>query len=212
MIASDRGVRFVRDLQRVARAVGDVAGHLGGVLCGQAQLVDGRRGLGDCGRLEARALGVPVHRREDVGRRSADVLHARLDVTRDLRESADHRVEALGQALEVGAAVGVDRCAKIAIRDLGRELGVAADRGLERLARVTLDLGRVRELAVAFLGERAQAHQRQPEANPRGHERCGREAESDLVDVVERPDEQDQERQAGGHARDCESGARFLEL
>ena len=114
--------------------------------------------------------------------------------------------------LQVGAAVGADRRAQVAVGDLGRELGVAADRGLERLARVALDLGRIRELAVAFLGQRAQAHQRQAEPGAGGDERRGGEAERDLVDVVQRADEQDQQGQAGGDARDREAGARLLEL
>ena len=79
---------------------------------------------------------------------------------------------------------------------------VVADRGLERLARVALDLGGIGELAVALFGQRAQAQQRQAEADARGHQRGGGQTERDLVDVVERADEQDQQRQAGGDARE----------
>ena len=130
----------------------------------------------------------------------------------DLCEPADHAVEALRQPAEIGAAAGGDRGPQIAVRDLGRELGVVADRGLERLARVALALGGISELTVTLVGQLAQAHQRQAEPDAGRDQRgCG-QSERDLVDVVQRADEQDQQRQAGGDAGNHEAGAGFLEL
>ena len=124
----------------------------------------------------------------------------------------DHAVQALGQPAQVLAAVGADGGPQVAVGDPGGELGVVAHRRLERLARVPLVLGRVGELAVALVGQRAQAHQRQAEPDAGRHQRGGGQPERDLVDVVQRADEQDQQRQAGGHARDREARAGLLEL
>ena len=123
----------------------------------------------------------------------ADVLYAGLDVARDLREPTDHAVEALRQSLQVAARAGGDSGAQVAVGDLSRELRVAADGGLERLAGVALDLGGIRELPMALLGQLAKAHQRQAEPGPGRDQRRRGQAERDLVDVVQRADEQDQQ-------------------
>ncbi|MGZ4219874.1 MAG: hypothetical protein ACXVSU_02150 [Solirubrobacteraceae bacterium] len=128
-----------------------------------------------------------------------------LDLTRDLRQAADHRVQAARQAPKVGVAVGVHGRREVAVSNRCGELRVVEHRRLQRLARGALDRGRALQLQIALFVDRLETAQRQHEACSSRHQRGGPKPDRDLADVVQRAEEENHQRQHGSHRRNGES-------